>query len=86
MDLNSMEVILVPVLIGLLEVIKKTGFNSKFIPALAIVLGVVLGVIYSGCELKEGILMGIVVGLSSVGLYSGVDNTLKGVKSFKDYR
>lgn len=75
------EAVMVAVLVGVLEVVKKTGFNPKFIPVLSLFLGAGIGIIYSGFELKEGILSGIVIGLSAVGLYSGGTNVYEGIKN-----
>lgn len=84
MNTEYMELVLIPILVGVLEAIKKTGFNSKFIPTLSILLGVLIGVVYSGFDLKEGILAGVFIGLSAVGLYSGVKHTKIGIKGLKD--
>lgn len=72
--MDYVELVLIPVLIGILEAIKKAGFNSKFIPLLSIVIGVLIGIVYSGFDLKQGIMTGLFIGLSAVGLYSGVKN------------
>jgi len=74
------ELVLIPILIGLLEAIKRTGFNSKFIPILSIVLGVLIGVFYSGFDIREGAILGVYIGLSAVGLYSGSKAVVQGVK------
>lgn len=79
--MEYIEFVLVPVLIGVLEAIKRAGFNPKFIPVLSIVLGIGFGVVFSGFELKEGITAGLFIGLSAVGLYSGVKNVSRGIKA-----
>lgn len=81
---DYMELVLIPILIGLLEAIKRTGFNSKFIPILSIALGILIGIVYSGFDIKEGVLSGLFIGLSAVGLYSGVKHTKLGIKATKD--
>lgn len=74
--------VLVPVLIGVLQVLKKAElFNVKFIPLASLVLGVLLGIVFSGFDMKEGIITGLFVGLSAVGLYSGTTNIIEGIKS-----
>lgn len=82
--MEYIELVLIPLLIGVLEGIKRTGFNTKFIPLLAILLGLPLGIVYSGFDVKEGIIVGILIGLSSVGLYSSTKSTITGVKKFRD--
>ena len=84
MNTEYMELVLIPILIGVLEAIKRTGFNSKFIPALSIILGILIGIVYSGFELKEGVLSGVFIGLSAVGLYSGVKYTKIGIEQIKN--
>ena len=72
--------VMTSVLIGILEVAKKTGFNPKFIPVLSLILGSLMGVVYSGFDLKEGVLYGVSIGLDPVRLYSGGTNLYEGVK------
>lgn len=82
--LNSeyITLILVPILIGVLEVIKRTElFSSKFIPVVSLVLGVLLGIVFSGFNVKDGIVAGLFIGLSAVGLYSGTTNVIAGIKN-----
>ena len=78
--MEYIELVLVPILIGILEAIKRSGFNSKFIPVLSIILGVLLGIVFTGFEVKEGIMAGLYIGLSAVGLYSGVKSVTQGIK------
>lgn len=78
--MEYIDLVLIPVLIGILEAIKRTGFNSKFIPVLSIILGIMFGVVFSGLSIKEGIITGIYIGLSAVGLYSGSKAVVHGVK------
>lgn len=73
--------ILVPILVGILEAIKRTKIiNDKFLPIISIILGVALGVLFGGFELKEGIISGLFIGLSAVGLYSGSHNVIEGIE------
>jgi hypothetical protein len=75
MDFLSPQVLaLVPVVIGLVEVIKRIGLNERYLPITAIILGVVGAVAIIGYS-PETIVGGIVLGLSSVGLFSGVRAT-----------
>jgi len=63
--------------IGICEVIKRIGLPDRFIPLTAVVVGVVLVVLGDLTALTTlSILTGIAIGLSAVGLYSGVSNTL----------
>lgn len=79
--MEYIELVLVPILIGVLEAIKRSGFNSKFIPVLSILLGVLLGIVFTGFDVKEGIMAGLYIGLSAVGLYSGYKSVTEGIKN-----
>ena len=74
MDLALIDLTLVPVVVGLVHVAKKTGLSSRYAPLLSLVLGLV-GV----WVLKQDIqwIAGIVVGLSASGLWSGAKASLK---------
>lgn len=79
--MEYIELVLVPILIGILEAIKRSGFNSKLIPVLSILLGVLLGIVFTGFDVKEGIMAGLYIGLSAVGLYSGYKSVVQGIKN-----
>lgn len=65
-------VAMIPLIIGLVAVAKKTGVPTKALPALSLLLGVGAGVVYaSNGNLKQGVLVGLMFGLSASGLYSG---------------
>lgn len=64
---------LVAVITGLVELIKGVGFPKRFSPLLALLFGLAAGYFYVSPD-AQGILQGIVMGLASVGLYSGPKN------------
>lgn len=73
------QAILVAIVIGLTEVIKRaTGLEKRYIPLLAVILGVILSFIgaYLGV-ISATLISGITAGLVSVGLFSGIKNTFK---------
>ena len=67
--------------IGIAEVLKKTGCPVKYIPLIDLVLGLASGIFVCGIELGYGFLKGITaglaIGLSACGLFSGIKNTLQ---------
>lgn len=67
---------------GIAEVFKKFGVNKKFIPLIDIVFGLLSGLcVYTGAmgySIIEGTVLGIALGLSACGLFSGIKNTLEG--------
>lgn len=77
MDISVYSVTLTAVVVGLVEVIKRLGLNDKWCPLLSVCLGIIAGVVYASTDIKQGILVGIAIGLSACGLYSGVKNTLE---------
>lgn len=79
--------IIVALTIGLVEAIKKSFpvLPSNFMPVIAIVIGICLSICARGAGIPEFVgmniwylvLLGIAIGLSSVGLFSGVKNTIQ---------
>lgn len=66
------DVLLVAVIVGLVELLKMANFPHKLLPVASLLLGIVGGVVYlHPTDIKAGILMGIIMGLSASGLYSG---------------
>jgi hypothetical protein len=67
------DVALIPLIIGLVQVLKYFGFGKKwFLPLASLLFGVLAGVIYvNPYDVKEGILIGLLMGLSASGMYSG---------------
>ena len=81
MNMEYAGIALIPLVIGLAEVIKKIGLNSKFIPLVNLILGLIAGIIFlNPGDIKAGIIQGLFIGLSASGLYSGVKNTVEGIK------
>ena len=70
----------VALIIGLAEVAKKMGLETRWIPLLDIILGLASGLAVYGVTMEYGILQGIVMGLalglSACGLFSGIKNTI----------
>ena len=72
---------LIPLVIGVSEVIKKIGFNQKFIPVVNLILGLAAGIFFlNPGDIKAGIIQGIFIGLSASGLYSGTKNIVQELK------
>jgi hypothetical protein len=67
---------LVPIVIGLVAVIKKVGLNTRYLPVVALILGM-LGVVGLEGISATALIGGIVVGLSASGLYSGTKAVVK---------
>lgn len=71
-----------PVIVGLVEVFKRSlGLPDRLAPVAAIVVGVALNVVIAIRTAQDPVLaalVGIAVGLTTVGLFSGVRSTVLG--------
>jgi len=75
MDIEVYGVFIVPLIIGLVEAAKRVGFPDKWSPLLSVVLGLIAGLtILFPSDLGQGVIVGIALGLSATGLYSGTKN------------
>lgn len=84
MDINELTtylltpVVQIALIIGIAEVVKKLGLNSKYIPLVDLGLGLIAGLFvytaYMGHHPVEGIVIGIALGLSACGTFSGIKN------------
>lgn len=78
MNLEYAGIAIIPLLIGLLEVFKKLGLNDKYVPIFSVILGIGTGIaLFADGDLATGIVQGMYIGLSAVGLYSGTKNTFE---------
>lgn len=69
---QAADAVIVGVIIGLIEMFKQLGLPKRYAPVVAVVLGVVMGIVYAFPDNpKMGVLVGLTMGLTSVGLYSG---------------
>ena len=68
-------VVAVPLIAGLVELLKRQGMPTRWAPPVALLLGTALAVGYAlaGQALWfEALIQGLALGLGSMGLYSGV--------------
>lgn len=78
MDIALYDVVILPFIIGLVQVLKKTGLPTRFVPVVSIFFGALIGVIYlSPQDIAQGILVGTAIGLSASGLYSGTKTVVE---------
>lgn len=90
MDINDLVTYLltpaaqIALIIGLAELVKKLGLEAKWIPLVDVALGIISGVCVYGLHMEYGILNGILVGmfigLSACGLFSGIKNITEAVR------
>ncbi|MGE5544120.1 MAG: hypothetical protein ACM3UW_04030 [Bacillota bacterium] len=75
----------IPVINGLAEVAKRAGLSNRYVPLLAILLGLLAGIGLRNPEesIAIAVMEGLVIGLSAVGLYSGTRHVLGKTSSGK---
>jgi len=73
------DVAIVPLIVGVVELLKKVGLPSKFAAVASAALGIAIGLLYvSPDDPAKGALVGLSLGLAASGLYSGAKNTMQG--------
>jgi len=67
------DLLLIPLIVGIVQIIKYFGFRKKwFLPLASLLFGILAGVIYLyPNNVSDGVLIGIILGLSASGMYSG---------------
>lgn len=69
---------IIPLIIGLLEIVKKAGLKEKYVPLISLIFGLIAGLtLFADGDAKTGVIQGVFIGLSAVGLYSGTKNTVE---------
>ena len=65
----------VALIMAMAELAKKIGLKKKFIPLVDLVLGLLSGIfVYSSLGIVQSIVVGLALGLSACGLFSGIKN------------
>jgi len=67
MEVSIQFALLIPVVVGLVEIVKSFKIRDNYLPIISIIFGIILTWILDDFN----ILQGIIVGLSASGLYSG---------------
>ncbi|MCR1900029.1 hypothetical protein NSA47_13755 [Irregularibacter muris] len=81
-DVFSKASIFVPLMIALAKLAQMIKLPRKWTPIWNLIIGIVISIIYVYPEnFKISILVGIMLGLSASGLYSGVKNTTQAILS-----
>ncbi|AXI07680.1 hypothetical protein CUC15_01145 [Oceanobacillus zhaokaii] len=72
------DVVLIPLIIGLVQLLRTLGLRKKYLPLASLIFGLAGGIFYMyPDDLKGGIIVGLMLGLSASGLYSGTKNALE---------
>lgn len=75
MEISTQFLVLVPVVLGVVQIAKTSGIPSRFAPLTSLILGVA-GTIFLGDFSAASAIQGLIVGLSAAGLWSGVKATI----------
>lgn len=75
MDIQISLSILIPVVLGIVQAVKMAGLNERYAPLLALALGVSGVFLVTHVVAGQNVVSGLIIGLSAVGLWSGVKNT-----------
>lgn len=70
------NIIIISILTGINEIEKQFIVDKKYIPLFSLVMGIIITLLAYGVNTNNAII-GIINGLSSCGLYSGVKNTME---------
>lgn len=83
-ELFSTASLFVPVMVGLAKVAQLVILPRKWTPIWNLIIGLAIAIIYVYPQnIKIAIIVGIMLGLSASGLYSGVKNTTQALKTKK---
>lgn len=79
--LSVVGLALVPVVLGLTQIVKSFVKDSRWYPVISIVLGVVLAFVAPAATIALTLLQGVLIGLAASGLFSGAKTILTTVPS-----
>ncbi len=89
MNYDYKGIAIIPIITMLVDVIKKAGLPKKFAPLTSTLLGVIFGVVFeNNGDIKNGIITGLIMGMSASGLYSSgkeVSNSVREMKNKKKH-
>ena len=85
-DYEIFGVALLPIIVGLVEIIKQFNLPKRFVPIVAIVISEIVAIVFLSdgyTEIKKAVIIGLQMGLASTGLYAGVKHTFMYNKNHK---
>ncbi|MEC3196976.1 holin [Bacillus cereus] len=60
---------MIGVVVGISQIVKTTGLQTKYIPLFNLTLGITLGVLFLSQDIKVNLFQGMIIGLSASGLF-----------------
>ncbi|EEK70047.1 hypothetical protein ABH963_003824 [Bacillus sp. RC55] len=70
--------VMIGVVVGLSQIAKTTGLQTKYIPLFNLSLGIMLGVLFLSEDIKMNIFQGMIIGLSASGIFDHTKIIKKG--------
>ena len=67
-----------PLTLGLVEAFKRAGISKRYLPLIAIIIGLILSFFLHEGYSTSALVEGLVSALTASGIYSGVKATVKG--------
>lgn len=78
-DVQVFGVSAVGAIMAIVNLLIELGFPRKYAPLVAVVSGVLVGVFIVDQDLVQGLIDGLSLGFSAIGVHSGVKNVREGV-------
>lgn len=75
MEISTSYIMLIPLVVGVVQVIKIAGLPKRYLPISSVVLGMV-GAIFLGAFDSTSLIQGVIAGLSACGLWSATKSTI----------
>ncbi|PGE31560.1 holin [Bacillus wiedmannii] len=69
---------MIGIVVGVSQIAKTTGLQTKYIPLFNLTLGITLGALFLSPDIKTNIFQGIIIGLSASGLFDHTKIMKKG--------
>lgn len=60
---------MIGVVVGISQIAKTNGLQTKYIPLFNLTLGITLGVLFLSQDIKMNLFQGMIIGLSASGLF-----------------
>ena len=83
---NTWVLVLTPVVIGIVQALKALRIPKRFAPLVTLIVAIGAAVVWYDGPWRAVTLTGVVVGLSSSGLYSGITSTTAEIQASKQRR
>lgn len=73
--LSAVSIALIPIVLALTQIVKSFLNDTRYVPVVSIVLGVLFSLAVPSSTIFYTVLQGVLIGLSASGLFSGFKTT-----------